>query len=164
MENSSKPEKDHVEIFMPPHPIANKVTVADKPMSKAEFERTEANLRANFGGHYMEWLKEDMLHLERAFAGLTGEGARDALEQTRVRVHEMRAMGGTFDFSLVTAICDQMYRLVSELDEIERDRLAALKVHYDALKLVVAEDLRGDGGERGQAILIGLRQVYAKYA
>ncbi len=76
----------------------------------------------------------------------------------------MRAMGGTFDFSLVTAICDQMYRLVSELDEIERDRLAALKVHYDALKLVVAEDLRGDGGERGQAILIGLRQVYAKYA
>lgn len=164
MAKSSKPEKDSVEIFMPPHPIANKVTVADKPMSKAEFERTEANLRANFGVQYMEWLKEDMLHLERAVGGLTGQEAKDALDQARVRLHEMRAMGGTFDFSLVTAICDQMYRMVAELEEIERERFAALKVHFDALKLVISENLRGDGGERGQAILTGLRQVYAKYA
>jgi hypothetical protein len=165
MDASSNSEDDSVEIFKPPHPIAGKVSVGGpNAITEDLLNRTEASLCANFGSQYLDWLKEDMHHLEREMRQLGTERAGEVLEAVRDRLHEMRGMGSTFQFELVTKISDQMYRLLTERDHLEHDRFAALRVHYDSLKMVFARKLKGDGGVAGQAIMDGLQKVYIKFA
>lgn len=158
---------DDVQIFMPPNEIAKKVSVGGPGgVTEDQFDRSEMNIKTNFGAQYPEWLADDLRKLEDAFAEMIDGIAADhhAVEACRDCVHEMRGMGGMFGYDLITSIGDQMYRLVSSSDTIGPGRLAALRVHHDALKLVAGEKLQGDGGPLGQKVLAGLQQVYAKYA
>ena len=165
MVGSSDSGDGPVEILKPPHSITGKVSVGGpNAVTEDLLDRTEATLLANFSGQYLEWLKEDIQHLEREMRRLATERAGEALDAVRGRLHEMRGMGSTFQFDLVTKISDQMYRLLSELDELDHERIAALHVHYDSLKMVFAKKLKGDGGEVGQVIMDGLQKVYVKFA
>jgi len=56
-----------------------------------------------------------------------------------------------------------VHRLVHAVGTLGGDHLLALRVHVDALKVVVAERLTGDGGDRGREVLDGLQKVYQKY-
>ncbi len=158
---------DDVQIFMPPNEIAKKVSVGGPGgVTEDQLDRSEMNIKTNFGAQYPEWLADDLRKLEDAFAEMIDGIAADhhAVEACRDCVHEMRGMGGMFGYDLITSIGDQMYRLVSSSDTIGPGRLAALRVHHDALKLVAGEKLQGDGRPLGQKVLAGLQQVYAKYA
>ena len=78
-------------------------------------------------------------------------------------VHDIRGMGGTFEYDLVTTIADQVHRLVHAFEAFGPEQVLTLRVHVDALKVVVAERLNGDGGARGREVLAGLQKIYQKY-
>ena len=160
-------DKNDVEIYDPPHDIANKISVGGpNAITEALLERTEKNLIVNFGNMYSDWLAEDIrkldAYLDDMQPGMGADGA--AVVDFRACVHELRGMGGTFNYALVTAIGDQMYRMIANVETISVEFQAALMVHLDALKLVAGEQLQGDGGDRGQEILAGLRKVFEKFS
>lgn len=155
-----------VEIIKPPHDIANKVSkTGPNVVTESLLERTEKNIVSVFGGQYMEWVREDLKQLETYLSEFPSNAARDceAVVAFSQCVHELRGMGGTFGYNLVSIIGDQMYRMIQSFDIIDDARAMALRLHLDALKVVVAQKITGDGGDHGRSVLDGLSRVYRKY-
>jgi len=76
--------------------------------------------------------------------------------------HDIKGQGGSFGYDLMTAIGNELCRLIEKADKIGAGEVAAVKIHIDALKLVIAEDLKGTGGKEGEKMLSGLQQVCDK--
>ena len=73
-------------------------------------------------------------------------------------------MDGIFDFDLVTVIRNHMFHIIDRKESMDSNRLVATRLHFEALKLVVAEDHNGVGGECGQEKYKSLQKAYQKYA
>ncbi|MBT6095743.1 MAG: hypothetical protein HOH04_12740 [Rhodospirillaceae bacterium] len=161
------PKMEQAQVIDVPHRVGELVSIGGpNAITEDHLDRTDRNLIANFGGQYREWVTNDLADLTRLLGVIAHGMASDAdeVEEPRALLHEMRAMGGTFNFDLVTAIGDQMYRLITNCEHIDADRLSALRVHLASLKLVIAKDLTGDGGRRGREMMGGLQRVYEKIA
>lgn len=75
----------------------------------------------------------------------------------------MRGFGGTFDYNLITAISDQLFRVMEQFKGINAQQAMIIKLHIDSMKVVSTERIKGDGGERGEQVMSGLRSVIAKF-
>ncbi|MBT7247946.1 MAG: hypothetical protein HN877_01840 [Rhodospirillaceae bacterium] len=87
----------------------------------------------------------------------------DAIEKFKELAHEMRGFGGTFDYNLITAISDQLFRVMEQFKGINAQQAMIIKLHIDSMKVVSTERIKGDGGERGEQVMSGLRSVIAKF-
>ena len=76
--------------------------------------------------------------------------------------HEIKGQGGSFGYDLMTLIGNQLCHFVEELAEAGPSEVEVIGLHLDALKLVMAKQMRGDGGRAGQALLQGLEKVVSK--
>ena len=62
----------------------------------------------------------------------------------------------------MTAIGNELCRLIEKADKIGAGEVEATKLHFDAMKLVIGEDLKGNGGKQGEQMLSGLQKVCDK--
>jgi len=135
-------------------------------VTQARLDQIDRNIILNLGGQYLEWVAADIYQMEQALA-VTRAGDRidsPAMKQFRHHVHEMRGMGSTFEFELISGIADQLHRLIHKFEVLSEEIISVVRVHVDAINVVIVEELRGDGGPHGQEIMDGLKQVYKKYA
>lgn len=72
--------------------------------------------------------------------------------------HDMRGLGGSFNYQLITVICDSLCALLRE-EELATERLRQryLAAHVAALQAILQFDLKGDGGDQGQRLLATIR-------
>jgi hypothetical protein len=76
--------------------------------------------------------------------------------------HDIKGQGGSFGYDLMTAIANELCRLIEKADTITDSEVEAVKIHIDSLKLVIGEDMKGQGGKAGEKMLAGLQQVCDK--
>ena len=62
----------------------------------------------------------------------------------------------------MTAIGNELCRFIEKSDKTRPGEIEAIKLHIDALKLVIAEDLKGNGGKAGEQMLSGLQKICDK--
>jgi hypothetical protein len=76
----------------------------------------------------------------------------------RRKLHDMRSVAGTYDYHLVTIICDS---LVDYLDGVEDDLQfdQVMDKHITALQHVASNDVRGKGGPHEFDMIKGLRNL-----
>lgn len=73
--------------------------------------------------------------------------------------HDLKGQGCTFGFDLVTRVCEQLTRLLRGRRALAPEELALVLHHVDALELVHAHRMTGDGGPEGRAIVDRLRDL-----
>ena len=121
----------------------------------AAAEAALAEIQQNFGA----WVGED---LDQAKAAL--ERTRAAAPESRMKVardiytgaHNIKGHAATFGYQLVTDIADSVCRLVKSVDSVTPEVLALTETHLDHLANIIANELTGDGGEDGRALLAEL--------
>ena len=71
--------------------------------------------------------------------------------------HDLRGLGGTFDYGLITAIGEALCSLIDNAD-LPDDRFLQRRIvaHVAALRAVHQFDLKGDGGDEGERLLTTL--------
>jgi len=113
---------------------------------------------------YLEWVQDDIKRIDAAFAVLVAASGerKQELDDVFQVAHDMKGQGGSFGYDLVTAIGNQLCRLIEKLERVGDAEINAIKVHIDAIKLVIAQKMRGNGGKAGDQILIGLEKVMEK--
>ena len=110
------------------------------------------------GGEFVQWAEEDLKSLLRTFDGLKA-GTADQKESLRTIFkisHDIKGQGGSFDYDLLTAIGDSLCRLIEDKDRAGPAEIEAIKLHAEALNLVLTNRLKGDGGDTGANLLDGL--------
>ena len=75
--------------------------------------------------------------------------------------HQIKSMGGTFDFDLVSDIAASLCELLQELQSrpVSAQARESVERHIAALELVEARKLRGDGGPVGRQLGTGLTET-----
>lgn len=110
---------------------------------------------------YLEWVTEDLKKIDAAYQKLkaaTGNHKKELDAVFRVS-HDIKGQGGSFGYDLMTAIGNQLCRLIEGIDRVGPDEMEAIRIHIDSMKLVIGNDMRGQGGEAGEQLLATLRKV-----
>lgn len=91
---------------------------------------------------------------------LIGSDARTLLLNP---VMQLKGNGGMFGYRLVSEISDILLFFIENIDGLNADALAVVKVHHAALQAIVSARLKGTGGAEGRALLTELEKACGRY-
>jgi hypothetical protein len=109
---------------------------------------------------YPEVAQQDLAGAEAALAAALDGPAPRPEQFLRLHnfAHNLKGQGGSFGYPLITCIAQSLCTLVP--DDPRRspptEAVPLIRAHLDALRLVLAERLTGDGGEAGRTLLARL--------
>lgn len=108
--------------------------------------------------------REDLAALDRAFAAMmNGDRGAEATRALFVPAFALKAMGATCGYRLLGRIADSLCLLIEALGPSGfAHGLQAIEAHLDAIRAVVKDDIRGDGGTLGPELLKGLHALAAR--
>jgi len=149
------------QVINPPQTLQNKVEKGGPGAVDLEALAKAEEVIANLADDYIDWVREDLVRLEAAYDQFkSGEGDVAAnLENVFQIAHDMKGQGGSFGYDLMTAIGDHLCRLVEKMDTAGPREQMMIRVHIDAMRVVITKELKGDGGNEGRQLLMGLTLV-----
>lgn len=125
--------------------------------------RAEAAV-ADLAKSYVTWASADVEkcteHLSVARSVQPGgnipEGAVDdrmiAIQALYTVAHNIKGQGSSFGFPLMTRLGDSLCRLTRAKRPFPDGDLNVIQAHLDAMRLVLAQNIRGDGGALGDKL------------
>lgn len=78
--------------------------------------------------------------------------------------HELRGQGGLFGYPLMTTLALSLYEATEPGCPETDDSVAIVKAHVDAMRVVVRDQIKGDGGAVGRALLDSLRAAISRHS
>jgi len=148
-----------------PGDISSKVIKGgDHAVTAERIAMIEQDIVANLAGPFLKSVGDELPEMEELLSEFSVGDSRDGkvVLAFRRHIHDLRGMGATFGYPLVTEIANQIHGIIHHFPSTTPEQIDAVRVHVDAFKLVVTEDLEGGGGERGYEIMDGLRKVFSK--
>ena len=154
-------DKPQAQVIRPPQTLQNKVDKGGPGAVDLDALAKAEDVIANLADDYLTWVQEDLARLEAAYAEMEkGEGDPKVLLDNVFQIaHDMKGQGGSFGYDLMTAIGDQLCRLVEKMDKVTPREIGMVRVHIDAMRVIIVKELKGDGGEEGRKLLMGLSLV-----
>ena len=122
--------------------------------------RAEAAV-ANLAQDYASWALADVAKARAALAAAIDDPAgRGQHVDALFRVgHDLKGQGTSFGFPLVTKIGQSLCALTRDRDrQYESRHLDLAKAHLDALDLILAKSIKGEGGKVGAELVAKLEQ------
>ncbi len=124
-------------------------------------------MRLSYGSladSYLDSVAEDIRKINEAFKKL--EAATGDRKEELMGVYQealnLKGQGGSFGYDLMTAIGNELCRFIEKLDKAGPKEFEAIKLHIESMELVIANDIKGTGGDAGEKMLAGLQQVCDK--
>ncbi len=150
-------------IIQVPNQLKSKVSYGPGGVDLDAIERAEAVI-ANLQGNYLEWVQEDLNKIQKFYDQAKAEpDNRPAMMKEIFRIsHDIKGQGGSFEYHMMTAIGNHLCRYIEKIGTPSDERLNVIKLHIDAMRLVIAQRMEGDGGKVGDNLLRGLAAVVAK--
>jgi len=87
------------------------------------------------------------------------ERRRRFLREINGIAHELRGQGGLFGYPLMTTLAQSLFDATQTGCAEDNDAIAIVKAHVDAMRVVVRDQVKGDGGAVGRALLSTLRDA-----
>jgi len=150
------------QVIRPPNTLRMKVGggfgVNADAIAKAE-EALKA-MSAQFG----QWLNDEIAKLDKAQADIRDKGfTPETAEQLYFRAHDLKGLGTTYEYPLVTRIAASLCRM---LDDPAR-RMSAppviLDAHIDAIRAVVRDEIKTDDHPTGRVLAETLEAKVAEH-
>jgi len=155
---------DDLEFITPPNALKSKVSIGGAgAVDEAALRRAEEAI-AGMTDEYLEWVVQDIARIEAACKELKSSSDErvEKLQGVFQVAHDIKGQGGSFGFDLMTTIGNQVCQVIDKADSDDPDIVDVIDVHVDAMKLIVASRLKGDGGRDGELMLAGLQKVCEK--
>jgi hypothetical protein len=125
--------------------------------------RAEAALKA-LSSQFSRWLQDeiDKLDAARAAVGLDGMtgAAGDALY---TRAHDLKGLGGTYEFPIVTRAAASLCRVVDSAQARAAAPISLVDSHINAIKAMIRDGIKTDDHPIGQAMVLSLEEQVAAF-
>ena len=126
--------------------------------------KAEAALKS-LSGNFAQWLSEEVIKLDAARqlvrdAGVTAE----TMETLYLRAHDLKGLGTTYEFPLITRIGASLCRLIDDKDKRLTASLALIDAHIDAIKAAVRDSIKTDDHPIGRVLIEELERKVAAAA
>jgi hypothetical protein len=163
MSNSSPNAGSGVALIQPPNALRSRLggrLPSIDPSAIAKAEAALKGLSAQFG----EWLRDEVAKLEAAHAVMKAEGqTRTAMDGIYARAHDLKGLGTTYEFPLVTRIAGSLCKLLGEGEARTRAPVALVSAHIDTIRACVRDNVRDSENPVGRALAEQLEQSVHAY-
>ena len=106
--------------------------------------RAEEALKA-MSAQFGQWLNDEIVKLDQAQADIRAKGyTPETAEALYFRAHDLKGLGATYQYPLVTRIAGSLCRLMDDTDKRMQAPLAILDAHVDAIRAVVRDEIQTD--------------------
>jgi hypothetical protein len=125
----------------------------------ARAEAALKSLSSNFG----EWINDELAKLEAARDRIRAEGFNaETAENLYFRAHDLKGLGTTYEFPLVTRIAASLCRILHEPTTRLSAPLALVEAHIEAIGKAVRGEIRTDADPAGRAMAENLEAQVAR--
>ncbi len=128
------------------------IDAAEQQISAAKFD-------------YEEAVGEDLAKLHAAYEKALKDPANRAqhMQELYGVVQTVKGQGSSFGYPLISAIGSQLARFMEDRgDDVSDAQMEVVKVHVEAIRLVMQQKMEGEGGAIGKQIVGGLGLVIKK--
>jgi len=115
---------------------------------------------------FVEWTSDALLELRQftdAMSADTVQGSSD-VQRLYDLVHNIKGMGTSFDFQLMTVVGASLCNYIKSLGEGEAVNKRILDAHVRAFEVVLSNRIKGDGGPQGSALKARLEAIIQEEA
>ena len=130
----------------------------------AAIAKAEAALKS-LSGNFTEWMQDELNKLEAARQAIrvTGLNAETA-ETLYFRAHDLKGLGATYEFPLVTRIAASLCKLIDDPDTRQSAPMFLVDAHIDAIRAAVRDDIKTDTHPVGKILITELERRVAEIA
>lgn len=151
------------QVIRPPNTLRMKVGggfggIDAKAIAKAE--EALAAMASQFG----QWLEDEITKLDKAQNDIRTEGYTTATaEQLYFRAHDLKGLGATYQFPIVTRIAASLCKMMDDPDKRMRAPAVLVDAHIDAIRAVVRGNIQTDDHPTGKALVTTLEARVAEH-
>lgn len=125
--------------------------------------RAEAALKA-LSSQFSQWLQDEIDKLDAARDLAAAEGlSGPAGEALYGRAHDLKGLGGTYEFPIVTRAAASLCRVVDSPKARAAASLSLVDCHIDAIKTMIRDGIRDDSDPVGQSLVMSLEDQTAAF-
>lgn len=123
--------------------------------------KAEAALKS-LSGNFSQWLNDEVVKLDAARQRVHDEGVNaETMETLYLRAHDLKGLGTTYEFPLITRIGASLCRLIDDKDKRLTASMALVDAHIDGIKAAVRDDIKTDEHPVGRVLIEELERKVA---
>lgn len=144
------------QVIQVPNTLRLKVGGRFGAIDPAAIAKAEAALKS-LSGNFSQWLNDEVTKLEGARQRVKTEGmSPETMEFLYLRAHDLKGLGTTYEFPLITRIGASLCRLIDDKDKRMQAPIALIDAHIHAIKAAVRDDIKTDEHPVGKALIEAL--------
>lgn len=115
--------------------------------------KAEAALKS-LSGNFSQWLADEVVKLDAARQTVRAQGVSpETMEALYLRAHDLKGLGTTYEFPLITRIGASLCRLIDDKDKRLTVSMPLVDAHIDAIKAAVRDDIKTDDHPVGKVLI-----------
>ncbi len=135
---------NQAQVIPAPNSLKMKVGGGRFTLDADAVARAEAALKS-LSGQFSEWMQDELNKLDAARAAVKAQGMTpQTSEVLYMRAHDLKGLGATYEFPLVTRIAASLCKLIDNPDTRVNAPLFLVDAHIDAIKAAVRDGIKTD--------------------
>lgn len=151
------------QVIRPPNSLRAKVGGGFGGIDANAIARAEEALKA-MSAQFGQWLNDEVVRLDKAQSDIRSQGyTPETAEALYFRAHDLKGLGTTYEYPLVTRIAASLCRMLDDADKRMQAPLAVVDAHIDAIKAVVRDKIQTDDHPVGRDLVETLEARAAEH-
>ncbi|AYG95528.1 Hpt domain-containing protein [Brevundimonas naejangsanensis] len=151
------------QVIRPPNPLRAKVGGGFGGIDASAIAKAEEALKA-MSAQFGQWLNDEVSKLDKAQTDIRSQGyTSETAEALYFRAHDLKGLGATYQYPLVTRIAGSLCRMLDDADKRMQAPLAVVDAHIDAIKAVVRDQIQTDDHPVGRVLAETLEARVAEH-
>lgn len=144
------------QVIQVPNTLRLKVGGRFGALDPSAIAKAEAALKS-LSSNFAQWLNDEVTKLEAARQRIKSEGMTpETMEFLYLRAHDLKGLGTTYEYPLITRIGASLCRLIDDKDKRMQAPMALIDAHIDAIKAAVRDEIKTDEHPVGKALIQAL--------
>jgi hypothetical protein len=159
----SPPAPRSGQVFAAPTALRDRLGPRFGRIDPAAIAKAEAALKG-LSSQFGQWLQDELTKLDAARELIRTQGAtRATLDGLFTRAHDLKGLGATYEFPLVTRIAGSLCKLLGDGDERVSTPLPLVDAHIQTIRAAVRDNIRDSDNPVGAALAKELELRTAEY-
>jgi len=149
------------QVIQVPNTLRLKVGGRFGAVDASAIAKAEAALKS-LSGNFAAWLEDEVTKLEAARQLVKTEGATaDTMETLYLRAHDLKGLGATYEFPLITRMAGSLCKLIDDKDKRMEAPMVLIDAHIDGIKAAVRDSIKTDDHPVGKILVEELERRVA---
>ena len=151
------------QVIQVPNTLRLKVGGKFGAIDPSAIAKAEAALKS-LSGNFLQWLQDEVTKLEAARLAVREAVTPETMEALYIRAHDLKGLGATYEFPLITRIAASLCRLIDDKEKRMTAPMTLIDGHIDAIRAAVRDDIKTEDHPVGRVLVEELERKVAAQA